>query len=107
MGFSSGWEVPLWFAAPGETAEYKPSFTRTNWQLEQGREYDIVTKNVGVTDLSAFGKFRVSGPGSRVFLDYAVAGTVPAPGRTSLVHMLTPRGRVYAELTITCTKPDR
>lgn len=107
MGFSSGWEIPLWFAAPGETADYKPSFNRTNWQLEQGREYDIVTKKVGVVDLSSFGKFTVSGPDSRRFLDYAVAGTVPKPGRTSLVHLLTPRGKVYAELTITSTGQDR
>lgn len=102
MGFAAGWEVPLWYAAQGQTAEYKPSFFRTNWQLEQGREYDIITKKVGIADLSTFGKFEVIGPDARKFLDYAVAGTVPKPGRTSLVHMLTTRGRVYAELTVTC-----
>ncbi len=41
------------------------------------------------------------------FLDYAVAGTVPKPGKTSLVHMLTPKGKVYAELTITCRNDHR
>ena len=107
MGFAYGWEVPLWYAAPGETPEYKPSYQRTNWQLSQGREYEVLTSKVGVADLSTFGKFEVTGPDSRRFLDRAVAGTVPRPGRTSLVHMLTPKGRVYAELTITCPEENR
>ena len=46
MGFAAGWETPYWFAAPGKTPEYKPSFQRTNWQLEQSREYDILTTKV-------------------------------------------------------------
>jgi len=106
MGFSSGWETPLWFAAPGQTPEYQPSFQRTNWQLEQSREYDILTTKVGLADLTPFGKFNVHGPESRKFLDYAVAGTIPKPGRTSLVHLLTPKGKVYAELTVTCRSDD-
>lgn len=106
MGFASGWEVPLWYAAPGQKPEYKPSFLRTNWQLEQGREYDTVTKHVGIADLSTFGKFEVTGPDSRRFLDSAVAGTVPKVGRTSLVHLLTPSGKVYAELTVTATNEN-
>ena len=35
MGFSAGWEVPLWYSAPGSAPSYQPSFFRTNWQLEQ------------------------------------------------------------------------
>ena len=83
MGFASGWEVPLWYAAPGEKPEYKPSYFRTNWQLNQHREYETITEHVGIADLSSFGKFEVTGPDSRRFLDYAVAGTVPK-GRKSL-----------------------
>ena len=41
------------------------------------------------------------------FLDYAVAGTIPKPGKTSLVHLLTPKGKVYAELTVTCRTDER
>jgi len=107
MGFAAGWEVPLWYAAPGETPEYKPSFFRTNWQVEQSREYDLITNKVGIADLSTFGKFEVTGPDSRKFLDYAVAGTVPKVGRTSLVHMLTDSAKVYAELTVTCLEENR
>jgi len=101
MGFNAGWEVPLWYAAPGEKTEYKPSFTKANWQLEQEREYNILTQKVGVADLSPFGKFMLTGPDARKFLDRTVAGFVPKVGRTGLGHMLTTTGKVYAELTIT------
>jgi len=103
MGFSAGWEVPLWYAAPGEKPHYVPSFSRTNWQLEQGREYRAATETVGVADLTPFAKFKLTGPDARKFLDRAVGGSVPKPGRTTLAHMLTERGTVYAELTLTCT----
>jgi hypothetical protein len=76
-------------------------------RAQAGREYRTVTERVGVADLSSFGKFRVEGSGARQLLDLAVAGTVPRVGRTTLVHMLTPSGRVYAELTLTCTEEDR
>ena len=102
MGFSAGWEVPLWYAAPGQTPQYQPSFQRANWQLEQGREYEAATQRVALADLSSFGKFRVSGVEARQLLERAVAGRVPRPGRTALLHMLTSTGRVYAELTVTC-----
>lgn len=101
MGFNAGWEVPLWYASPGEKPEYKPSFSKANWQLEQEREYNILTQKVGVADLSPFGKFLLTGPDARKFLDRAVAGFVPKEGRTGLGHMLTSTGKVYAELTIT------
>ena len=39
MGFSAGWEVPLWYSAPGSAPSYQPSFFRTNWQLEQVATY--------------------------------------------------------------------
>lgn len=101
MGFNAGWEVPLWYAAPGEKPEYQPSFTKANWQLEQHREYETLTEKVGVADLSPFGKFMLTGPDARAFLDRCVAGFVPKEGRTGLGHMLTSTGKVYAELTIT------
>ena len=94
MGFSSGWEIPLWFAAPGNTPSYKPSFFRTNWQEEQIREYEILTQRVGVADLSSFGKFKLTGPDAQKLLDIATAGAVPKAGKTVLSHMLTNTGKV-------------
>lgn len=107
MGFHAGWEQPDYFAAPGTTPEYQPSFSRVNWQLDQAREYKVIMEKVGVVDLTPFAKLMVTGAGARAFLDRAQAGTVPKQGRTSLGHMLTPAGKVYAELTITCLGDEK
>uniref|UniRef100_A0A8C2PRS7 Dimethylglycine dehydrogenase n=1 Tax=Cyprinus carpio TaxID=7962 RepID=A0A8C2PRS7_CYPCA len=69
----------------------RPSFRRTNWFGPVGRECKLVMEGVGVIDLSPFGKFIVKGEDSHRLLDR--------------LHMLTPRGRVYAEVTVTQTAP--
>ena len=94
MGLSAGWEVPLWYAAPGSSPAYEPSFFRTNWQLEQAREYELLTRGLGLADLSSFGKFELTGSGAGRLLDIATANTVPRMGRTTLTHMLTRTGTV-------------
>ena len=106
MGFSSGWEVPLWYSAPGSAPSYQPSFFRTNWQVEQEREYRILMEGVGLADISPFGKMKLTGRDARALLDLAGAGLVPGPGRSSLSHLLTRTGTVYGEITITCLTPD-
>ncbi|XP_075694847.1 dimethylglycine dehydrogenase, mitochondrial isoform X1 [Rhinoderma darwinii] len=100
MGFHAGWEQPHWFYKPGDNIEYKPSFRRTNWFEPVRREYNQVIKKVGVIDLTPFGKFHVNGKDAITFLDHLFANTIPKVGFTNISHMLTPRGRVYAELTV-------
>ncbi|TRY65203.1 hypothetical protein DNTS_009427 [Danionella cerebrum] len=78
-----------------------PSFRRTNWFPAVGRECQLVMEAVGVIDLSPFGKFRVKGQDAGRLLDRLLANTLPKVGHTNISHMLTPRGRVYAELTVT------
>ncbi|ELU05418.1 hypothetical protein CAPTEDRAFT_159052 [Capitella teleta] len=101
MGFHSGWEVPHWFATKKTKATYLPSFRRTNWFKPVGKEVEMVMKKAGVIDLTSFGKIEVTGPDSRRFMDHICANVVPKEGHTNISHMLTPRGRVYAELTVT------
>ena len=52
----------------------------------------VLTK-AGVMDLTPFGKFRVSGPDAKDFLDHVVANKIPAKGMCNLSHMLTPQVR--------------
>jgi len=101
MGFHAGWEQPDWYSTDDSKPEYKPNFYRTNWNDAVRREHEIVTSRVGLIDLTPFAKFIVKGVDARKYLDYLVAGTVPKEGRTSVVHALTPAGKVYAELTLT------
>uniref|UniRef100_A0A673IHH7 Dimethylglycine dehydrogenase, mitochondrial-like n=1 Tax=Sinocyclocheilus rhinocerous TaxID=307959 RepID=A0A673IHH7_9TELE len=105
MGFHAGWEQPHYFHKPGDDSGYKPSFRRTNWFGPVGRECKLVMEGVGVIDLSPFGKIIVKGEDSHRLLDRLFANTLPKVGQTNISHMLTPRGRVYAEVTVTQTAP--
>ncbi|XP_048021396.1 dimethylglycine dehydrogenase, mitochondrial [Megalobrama amblycephala] len=105
MGFHAGWEQPHYFHKPGDDTGYKPSFRRTNWFRPVGRECKLVMEGVGVIDLSPFGKFMVKGEDSHRLLDRLFANTLPKVGQTNISHMLTPRGRVYAEVTLTQIAP--
>ncbi|KAG7477042.1 hypothetical protein MATL_G00089150 [Megalops atlanticus] len=105
MGFHAGWEQPHWFYKPGDDMGYKPSFRRTNWFEPVGRECKLVMEKVGVIDLTPFGKFMVKGKDSVKLLDRLFANVIPKVGLTNISHMLTPTGRVYAEVTITQLAP--
>uniref|UniRef100_A0A2K6EZE8 Dimethylglycine dehydrogenase, mitochondrial n=1 Tax=Propithecus coquereli TaxID=379532 RepID=A0A2K6EZE8_PROCO len=100
MGFHSGWEQPHWFYKPGQDTQYRPSFRRTNWFEPVGSEYKQVMQRVGVIDLSPFGKFNIKGRDSIRLLDRLFANVIPKVGFTNISHMLTPKGQVYAELTV-------
>jgi len=60
-----------------------------------------VQEHVGVLDMTAFAKCRVSGPGAAAFLDRLVANRLPTrDGRIALCHALNSRGGVHSEFTI-------
>ena len=82
--FSSGWEVPKWYAREGDDASYKPSYFRTNWFHPVGREVKNTMENVTVADISPFAKLMVRGKGARKFLDYMVANKIPEVGIYSI-----------------------
>ncbi|XP_076063231.1 dimethylglycine dehydrogenase, mitochondrial-like isoform X2 [Oratosquilla oratoria] len=101
MHIHSGWEQPAWFAGPGNIPEYKPSFTKTNWHEPVMAEVDLVMNSAAIMDLTPFAKFLIRGPDAAALIDYAAANSLPKVGRTVITHVLTPQGRVYAELTVT------
>nr|XP_012317523.1 dimethylglycine dehydrogenase, mitochondrial isoform X2 [Aotus nancymaae] len=105
MGFHAGWEQPHWFYKPGQDTQYRPSFRRTNWFEPVGSEYKQVMQRVGVIDLTPFGKFNIKGRDSIRLLDHLFANIIPKVGFTNISHMLTPKGRVYAELTVSHQSP--
>nr|XP_045620302.1 dimethylglycine dehydrogenase, mitochondrial-like isoform X1 [Procambarus clarkii] len=106
MQIHSGWEQPAWFASPGETPQYCPSFRRTNWHEAVGREVNLVMTSAGIIDLTPFAKIIVEGPQAAAFVHYVTANRVPQVGRTVITHLLSPTGRVYAELTVTRTSDN-
>ncbi len=65
-----------------------------------------VRERVGAIEIANFGKHEVRGPGARAFLGRMLAGHLPSPGRVALSPMLTPKGRLYGDLTVSCLAED-
>ena len=95
-------------ASPGEGPQEKWSFRRSNDFDFVGAECRNVHENVGLQDMSAFAKVEVSGPGSEAWLDSILTNRIPkAIGRITLTYLLTARGGVRAEFTLTRLGPQR
>ncbi|MBT4016855.1 MAG: FAD-dependent oxidoreductase [Alphaproteobacteria bacterium] len=101
FGQKFGWERANWFAPEGVSQEDHWSFRRSNWFEHVGAECRNVATNVGLLDMSAFAKCRISGPGATAYLDKLVANKLPKKfGRIGLCHALTNKGGVMSEFTI-------
>ena len=107
FGQKFGWERPNWFAPDGVAQEDHWSFRRSRWFEPVGAECRNVRDNVGVLDMTAFAKARVSGPGAARFLNRFVANRLPRQGRVGLCHALNSRGGVHSEFTIYRESADR
>ena len=107
FGQKFGWERPNWFAPRGTAQEDHWSFRRSRWFEPVGEECRNVRDNVGLLDMTAFAKARVSGPGAAAFLDGLVANRLPRVGRVGLCHALNARGGAHSEFTIHREAPDR
>jgi dimethylglycine dehydrogenase len=101
-GQQYGLEVVNYFAAEGEPRYETPSFRRSNAFAATAREVLAVREAVGINEIQNFGKFRVTGPRARAWLDRIMAGQIPEPGRLSLTPMLSPKGRIIGDFTVTC-----
>jgi len=101
FGQRFGWERPNWFATDGMEQVDDWSFRRSKWFEAIRREVANTTENVGLLDMTAFAKCRISGPGAEDFLDYMVANSLPRRvGGIGLCHSLNQNGGVHSEFTI-------
>ncbi len=104
-GAQFGLEVPNYFAEGDEPRYETPSFRRSNaWEATK-REVLAVRNAVGINETHNFGKYRVSGRRARAWLDEIMAGRIPQPGRLSLTPMLSPKGRLIGDFTVSCLSP--
>jgi dimethylglycine dehydrogenase len=130
FGTVYGWERPNWFApsndyevpadeldvddvllshnhAPADwTGKVRErwSFRRSNYFEHVGNECRNVMENVGLLDMSAFAKCFVTGPGAEAWLGSILANRIPKKaGRVNLCHLLTTRGGVRSEFTVSKT----
>ena len=107
MGDSFGLESVLWFANNPKDAYEDPTIKRSRSHDYVSKEVKNVRENVGVTEIANFSKHEFQGPDARKFLDYVLAGRIPKPGRICLNPMLTPKGKLYGDLTVACLNDNK
>ena len=105
-GAQFGLEVPNYFAQAGEARFETPSFRRSNAWDAVKREVKAVRSAVGINEVHNFSKFSVSGPNTRAWLDRIMAGRIPQIGRLSLTPMLSPKGKLIGDFTVSCIRED-
>ena len=105
-GQAFGLEHALWFADGPQDAYEEPTFRRSRAHTYIAREVAAVRQHVGAVEVANFAKHEFRGEGARDFLDHILAGRVPKPGRLSLTPMLTPKGKLYGDLTVSCLASD-
>ena len=106
-GAQFGLEVVNYFAQDGEPRYETPSFRRSNAWEATAHEVKAVREAVGINEVQNFGKYEVTGANAREWLDRIMAGRVPKPGRLSLTPMLSHKGRLIGDFTISCRSDTR
>lgn len=101
-GQGFGLEHALWFADGPADAHEQPTFNRPRAHEYVAREVKAVREAVGAIEIANYAKHEFKGPGARNFLDHVLAGRLPKQGRLSLTPMLTPKGKLYGDLTVAC-----
>ncbi|MEZ5923258.1 MAG: FAD-dependent oxidoreductase [Hyphomicrobiaceae bacterium] len=103
---AGGFERPKWFSPDGRIESL--GFRRSNTFDLVANECRAVAERVGIADLTSFAKYEVSGRDAARFLDRVLANRLPRrSGGIGLTHLLTERGRIETEYSITRLSDDR
>ena len=93
-GATAGLEHALWFQRAGLEPKEDVTFRRSNaWECV-AEEVRAVRERVGMTEISNYAKYRVTGPGAEAWLSSLLTARMPAPGRITLTAMLNDQGRI-------------
>jgi 4-methylaminobutanoate oxidase (formaldehyde-forming) len=102
MGEIAGWERANWFARENQEAEYQYSWSRQNFFDNVREEHMAVRQNVGMYDMSSFGKIRVEGRDAEAFMNYIGGGDYSVPlGKIVYTQFLNDRAGIEADVTVT------
>ena len=102
MGEIAGWERANWYANEGQEREYQYTWKRQNWFENSAAEHRAVRENVGMYDMSSFGKLRVEGPDAETFLNRICGADMSVPaGKIVYTQFLNNRGGIEADVTVT------
>ena len=106
FGQGYGMEHVNYFAPEGAPLYETPSFRRSNAFHAIGQECQAVRTAVGINEVHNFGKYQVTGPTARQWLDTIMAGRIPQPGRLALNPMLSASGKLTGDFTISCLNDE-
>jgi dimethylglycine dehydrogenase len=107
FGDYCGLEHPLWFAPSAAQAQEEITFHRSNAHPHVAAECRAVREGVGLLEISNYGKFEVTGPGTEEWLSYVMANRVPGVGRIALTPMLNERGKLIGDFTLCRVSAER
>lgn len=102
FGAQYGMEVVNYFAINDEPRFETPSFRRSNAWEATAQEVKAVREAIGINEIHNFGKYIVTGNDARAWLDRIMAGRIPKQGRLSLTPMLSHKGKLIGDFTVTC-----
>ncbi len=112
---SAGWERPQWYDANRDLldAGAVSGATRSGWEAREWSptvavEHVATRQRAALFDLSPFAKFEVTGPGALGALQRLACNQMDKPvGSITYTPMLTPRGGIKCDLTVTRLGPER
>ncbi len=107
FGCAYGLEQVNYFAPAGEAPFETPSFRRSNAFAAVGEECRAVRTAVGINEIHNFGKYEVTGPGAEAWLNHVMANRMPRQGRIALTPLLSPKGRLIGDFTVSRLGPER
>ncbi len=109
FGAYNGWERANWYAAPGDDVSEAATQTFDRggpWQQRIREECLAVRDQAGILDLPGFSRFRLEGPGARLWLSSLAAGALPRPGRIGLAYFADDDGRIVTEMSVIALGED-
>ncbi|WP_371227750.1 GcvT family protein [Roseovarius sp. 2305UL8-3] len=101
-GESAGWERANWFANEGQAREYQYTWKRQNWFENSAAEHRAARENVGMYDMSSFGKLRIEGRDAETLVNLVCGANMSVPvGKIVYTQMLNSKGGIEADVTVT------
>ena len=113
FGEVNGWERANWFLpeqdrAAGKKPVYEYSWKRQNWFEHNAAEHKAIRENVGMFDMSSFGKIMVMGKDAEAVLQLVAGNDVAVEnGKIVYTQFLNKDGGIEADVTITRLDSDR
>jgi 4-methylaminobutanoate oxidase (formaldehyde-forming) len=113
FGTKNGWERPDYFEPGHPWRRAGPDQRSFGWStppwFERLRaEHEAIREQVGIVDMTSFGKIEASGPGALPLLERVAGNLIDRPiGSVVYTQFLNARGGIVADVTVTRLEEER